>query len=193
VSQGGEAIQVPYIFTLLDQLFTGKIRIRLLTKLLLNPAGKVYLRGLERELDVSSNTVRLELAKLSEMHLIEADDSDVQSKVKHYSVNTRHPLFHSLRSIILQHVGLDQILEKVVKKLGSLRKVYLTGGLAEGKNSNVIDLVLVGDVDKTYLHQLIDRVEPMIGKKIRVAVFAENEFGEEQLKDLGVVINLIET
>lgn len=53
--------------------------------------------------------------------------------------------------------------------------------------------MLVGDVDKTYLHQLIDRVEPMIGKKIRVAVFAENEFGEEQLKDLGVVINLIET
>lgn len=84
---------------MLDQLFTGKIRIRLLTKLLLNPAGKVYLRGLERELDVSSNTVRLELAKLSEMHLIEADDNDVQSKVKHYSVNTRHPLFHS-RTIV---------------------------------------------------------------------------------------------
>ena len=178
---------------MLDHLFTGKIRIRLLTKLLLNPAGKVYLRGLERELDVSSNTVRLELAKLSEMHLIEAEENDVQSKVKHYSVNTRHPLFHSLRSIILQHVGLDQILEKVVNKLGSLQKVYLTGGLAEGKNSNVIDLVLVGDVDKTYLHQLIDRVEPMIGKKIRVAVFAENEFGGEHLKDLGVVINLIET
>lgn len=180
-------------FTLLDQLFTGKIRIRLLTKLLLNPAAKVYLRGLERELDVSSNTVRLELAKLSEMHLIEADNNDAQTKVKHYSVNTDHPLYTSLRSIILQHVGLDQILEKVVKKLGNLRKVYLTGGLAEGKNSNVIDLVLVGDVDKTYLHQLIDRVEPMIGKKIRVAVFAESEFGEQQLKDLGVVINLIET
>ncbi len=129
VSQGGEAVHTPIPFTLLDQLFTGKIRIRLLTKLLLNPAGKVYLRGLERELDVSSNTVRLELAKLSEMHLIQADNSDTQTKVKHYSVNTRHPLYSSLRSIILQHVGLDQILEKVVKKLGDLRKVYLTGGL----------------------------------------------------------------
>ncbi len=177
---------------MLDQLFTGKIRIRLLTRLLLNPASKVYLRGLERELDVSSNTVRLELAKLSEMHLIEVDSSDVQSKVKHYSVNTKHPLFSSLRSIILQYVGLDQILEKVVSKLGNLKKVYLTGSLAEGKNASVIDLVLVGEIDKEYLHKLIDRVEPMTGKKIRTAVFAESEFGEEQKRDLGVVIDLME-
>ncbi|MEN9385918.1 MAG: hypothetical protein RLZZ185_659, partial [Bacteroidota bacterium] len=40
----------------------------LLTKLLLNPASRVYLRGLERDLGVSSNTVRLELNKLQEMH-----------------------------------------------------------------------------------------------------------------------------
>ena len=35
-SQSGEAVILPKIFTLLDQLFTGKIRIRLLTKLLQN-------------------------------------------------------------------------------------------------------------------------------------------------------------
>lgn len=179
-------------FSLLDQLFTGKIRIRLLTKLLLNPAAKVYLRGLERELDVSSNTVRLELGKLSEMHLIEVDDKEGHSKVKHYGVNTQHPLFNSLRSIILKYVGLDQILEKVVGKLGNLKKVYLTGSLAEGKNTQVIDLILVGDIDKAYLHQLVDKVEPMIGKKIRTAIFADSEFGEEQMNDLGVTINLLE-
>lgn len=181
---------VQYKFPLLDQLFTGKIRIRLLTKLLLNPAAKVYLRGLERELDVSSNTVRLELAKLSEMHLIEADSNDAQSKVKHYSVNTHHPLFASLRGIILKYVGIEQVLEQVIAKLGNVEKVYLTGDLAEGKNSNFVDMVLVGNINKTYLHNLVDKAEPLIEKKIRVAVFSPEEFNEKSLATAGVVIDL---
>lgn len=163
-----------------------------MTKLLLNPASKVYLRGLEKELGVSSNTVRLELNKLSDMHLIEVQEETANARVKHYGVNTRHPLFASLRNIILQHVGLDQILEQVIGKLGKLDKVYLTGDLAQGKNSSFVDLVIVGDIDKSYLHKLIDKVEPLIGKKIRVGLFTPAEFSEEHLKDLGVAINLLE-
>ena len=177
---------------LLEKFFTGKIRVRLLTKLLLNPASKVYLRGLERDLGVSSNTVRLELNKLSDMHLIEMQEEDVNAKVKHYAVNTKHPLYASLRDIILKYVGIDQIVEQIIQKLGKLDKVYLTGDLAQGKNSSFIDLVLVGNIDKPYLYKLIDKVEPLIEKKIRVALFTANEFNEEHLKDLGVVINLIE-
>lgn len=164
----------------------------MLTKLLLNPASKVYLRGLEKELGVSSNTVRLELNKLSDMQLIEVEEADANAKVKHYTVNTTHPLFTSLRNIILKHVGLDQILEQVIAKLGDLDKVYLTGDLAQGKNSRFIDLVIVGNIDKTYLHQLIDKAEPLIGKKIRVGIFAPAEFTQQHLDDLGVVIDLLE-
>jgi hypothetical protein len=176
----------------LDNLFAGKIRFRLLTKLLLNPGTKVYLRGLERDLGVSSNTVRVELNKLSEMNLIEVNEAAVSAKVKHYTVNTHHPLFSSLRGIILKYVGLDQIIEQIIDKLGNVKKVYLTGDLAQGKNSSFIDLVIVGDINKTYLHQLIDKVEPLIEKKIRVGLFLETEFKEEHLKDLGATINLME-
>jgi hypothetical protein len=177
---------------LLDNFFSGKIRVRLLTKLLLNPGSKVYLRGLERDLGVSSNTVRLELNKLSDMRLIAIKEADIHTKVKYYVVNTEHPLFGSLRSIILKYVGLDQIVEQIIQKLGNLDKVYLTGDLAQGKNSSFVDLVLVGNIDKRYLYKLIDKVEPLIDKKIRVGLFSPNEFHEEHLKDLGVVINLIE-
>lgn len=163
----------------------------MLTKLLLNPASKVYLRGLEKELGVSSNTVRLELNKLSDMQLIEVEEADANAKVKHYTANTGHPLFASLRNIILKHVGLDQILDQVIAKLGDLDEVYLTGDLAQGKNSHFIDLVIVGNIDKNYLHKLIDKVEPLIEKKIRVALFTPVEFREEHLQDMGVVIDLL--
>ena len=59
----------------------------LLTKLLLNPESRVYLRGLERDLGVSSNTVRVELNKLQDMHLIEVQDDPENTKVKNYVVN----------------------------------------------------------------------------------------------------------
>lgn len=176
---------------LLENFFSGKIRIRLLTKLFLNPDNRVYLRGLERDLGVSSNTVRLELNKLSKMHLIKVQEEDINAKIKHYVVNTEHPLFASLRSIIIKYVGLDQIIKQIIDKLGNLDKVYLTGDLAEGKNSTFIDLVVVGDVDKTYLYKLVEKVEPLIGKKIRVGLFSSSEFTEEHVKGL-VVIDLME-
>ena len=163
----------------LDNIFSGKIRIALLTKLLLNPASKVYLRGLERDLGVSSNTVRLELNKLQEMHLIEAQDDSENTKVKNYVVNQGHPMFKTLRGIIMQFVGLDQIVDQIIKKLGVLDQVYLTGDLAEGKNSPFVDLVIVGNVDKVYMHQLIEKVEPLISKKIRVGLFKPTDFSED--------------
>ena len=176
---------------ILDKIFTGKIRVQLLTKLLLNPASTVYLRGLERDLGVSSNTVRLELNKLSDMQLIKEHNETINTKTKHYTVNTKHPMFKSLRGVILQHVGLDQIIENVLDKLGNVDEVYLTGDLASGKNSPFVDLVLVGDIDKAYLYNLIEKSEILIDKKIRVGLYLHNEFSEDKLNEVGVFMKLI--
>ena len=176
---------------ILDKIFTGKIRLQLLTKLLLNPTSTVYLRGLERDLGVSSNTVRLELNKLSDMQLIQEQVDDENTKTKHYSVNTKHPMFKSLRGVIMQYVGLDQIIENVLDKLGNVDEVYLTGDLALGKNNSFVDLVIVGDIDKSYLYQLIEKAETLIDKKIRAAIYQPEEFTEKKLQDVGVFMKLM--
>ena len=177
----------------IDKLFSGKIRLKLLTKLLLNPSTKVFLRGLERDLGVSSNTVRTELNKLSEMQLIEEQEQHEgdNAKLKKYGANTKHPLFNSLRGIILQHVGLDKIVDSILNRLGNVNQVWLTGDLAEGKDSPFVDLVIVGDIEKAYLYQLIEKVEPQINKKIRVAVYCVKEFKAGVMKDGGVVMRLV--
>ena len=48
--------------------------------------------------------------------------------------------------------------------------------LAQGRNATLIDLIIVGDIDKLYLYRLIEKVEPLIEKKIRVALFTHEEF-----------------
>lgn len=180
----------------LDYFFVGKIRLSLLAKLLINPANVVYLRGLEKELCVSSNTVRMELNKLSAMHLIQEQSEDKNTvnstKTKYYSANTKHPLFNALRSIILQYVGLDHIIEHVLKKLGNVHKVLLTGDLAVGKNSLFVDLVFVGQIDKGYLSQLVEKAEKLIDKKIRFVIYSTEEFDIKIQSDLGAFINLME-
>jgi predicted AAA+ superfamily ATPase len=75
----------------------------LLTKLLLNPSNTVYLRGLEKEFGVSSNTVRVELNKLSEIKLIEVV-ANLEGNQKQYRANTSHPLFENLLGFILKHL-----------------------------------------------------------------------------------------
>jgi len=161
-----------------DTLLNGKIRVKLLTRLLLNPESRVYLRGLEKDFGVSSNTVRVELNKLSNLKLIEVDETE--GNVKQYKANVKHPLFSPLRGFILKHVGLDSIVEKVFQKLGKVESVYLTNEWAEGKESPFVDLVVVGDVNRNYMNNSIAKVEKLISKKIRVALF-DTEFQETEI------------
>jgi predicted nucleotidyltransferase len=63
----------------------------------------------------------------------------------------------------------------IISGLGMLKKVYLVGDFAKGKNSNIIDLLLVGDINKEYLTRLIEKVEKMISRKVRYLIFGEDE------------------
>jgi len=168
---------------LIDQLFSGKIRLKLLARLLLNPGSQVYLRQLERDLQVSSNTVRLELNKLSEMKLINVVVTE-ESKIKKYIANTVHPLYSNLRSIILKYVGVDQLVEEIFYKLGEIDEVFLTGEFANGMETPFIDLVLVGDVDRDYLGRLVERAEKLLNKKIRIAIYSKSEFDSTLLENI---------
>jgi hypothetical protein len=162
----------------INTLLQGKIRVKLLTRLLLNPASRVYLRGLEKDFGVSSNTVRVELNKLSDLKLIEVDETVTAQK--QYKANPNHPMFSPLRSFIMKHIGLDSLIEEVFRKLGDVESVFLTNDWAEGKESPFVDLVVVGNVNKTYMNKLVDHVEKLIHKKIRTAVY-ETDFDESQL------------
>ena len=167
---------------MIETLLQGKIRVKLLTKLLLNPSNIVYLRGLEKEFGVSSNTVRSELNKLSEVKLIELVDN-LETNQKQYRANVKHPLFDNLRGLILKQVGIDALIEKVFNKLGEIDQVYLTNDWAEGKESPFVDLVVVGNVNRNNLNDLITKAELLIHKKIRIALYG-NDFNALSIADI---------
>jgi predicted nucleotidyltransferase len=134
---------------------------------------KSYLRGLEAEFGESSNAIRLELNRMEEAGLLEAE---TEGNRKVFHANTKHPLFNDLHSIIRKHVGLDSIIEEIAEKLGDLKRVYLTGSFAKGQDSRIVDLLLVAEsVDKNYLNTLVEKAEYLINRKIRLLTIKSEE------------------
>lgn len=149
---------------MLADLITSKTRIRLLLKFFLNSNTQAYLRGLESEFGESTNAIRLELNRFEQAGLLVA--SEVGNR-RMYTANTSYPLFPEIKKLLHKHLGIDQILEHVVEKLGSVEEVYLTGSFAHGTDGPDIEVLLVGnDIDVPYLDSLISKARPLFQKNI---------------------------
>jgi predicted nucleotidyltransferase len=161
---------------MLDALITSKTRKKLLLKFFLNSSSFTYLRNLEQELDESPNALRVELSKFEKANML---ISSMDGNKKMYRVNVQHPLFEEIHNIVLKTIGFDQIIDKVLTKLGGLDKVYLTGSYAGGISSNIIDLLLISEnINTDYLLKLIDKAEKLINKRIRYLVIGREQISE---------------
>ena len=168
---------------MLDTLITSKTRIKLLLKFFLNSNNKAYLRSLESEFGESSNAIRVELNRFEEAGML---SSFTSGNRKYFHANTQHPLYKEVHNILRKQIGIDQIIENIIERLGNVEKVFVAGALAKGIDSSIIDLVFVGEVNKEYLITLIEKVEKLISRKIRYVVYsgadvaqAEDILGEQ--------------
>jgi hypothetical protein len=158
---------------LFSGLISSKTRIKLLVRFFFNPAIKSYLRELAKEFDLSTNAVREELNQLTKTNLLK---SHKNGRNVYYAANPEHPLFPELKSMVTKVMGLDQIIDGIVNRLGDLERAYLIGDYAEGKDTGIIDLVLVGNINNHHLADLSKKTERYIMRKIRSLVLTSEEF-----------------
>ena len=168
---------------MLSTLITSKTRVRLLVKFFLNPTMKAYLRQLADEFGESTNSVRIELNRLTEAGLLE---SYAEGNTIMYQAKTSYPLFPELKKIVSKITGIDQIIEEVIQRLGSLHSAYLIGDYAKGIDSGTIEVILVGEkVDEVYLKELISKSEELINRKIKYLILNQVELKKykQQIND----------
>lgn len=158
---------------LLSGLIASKTRIKLLVRFFFNPDASSYLRELAKEFSVSTNSVREELNQLTESNLL---TSRKNGREVHYSANEEHPLFPELHSMVSKLMGIDKVIDGIMNRLGDLEKAYLMDDYAEGRDSGIIDLLLVGNVDEYHLNDLSRKTERYIKRKIRSLVLDRDEF-----------------
>ena len=165
---------------MLETLITNKTRIKLLYRMFLNPDSKGYLRGLEEEFGESSNAIRIELNRFEAAGMLE---SYLDKNKKIYRANKKHPLYSLINEVIHKQLGFDQILEKIIQKLGNVYQVYLTGPLSKGLNQGPLEIILVGDkINVTNLNQLVDKVEKSIGRSITHTIYKPVDLKIEHIK-----------
>ncbi len=128
----------------MDSLFAGiissKTRIKLLTRLFFNPQIRSYLRELAKEFNISTNSVREELNQLKQSKLLKAEKNGRQV---FYMANQEHPLFPELKAMVGKVMGVDKVIDGIVNRLGDLELACLIGDYAEGKDTGIVDLLLV--------------------------------------------------
>ena len=84
-----------------------------------------------------------------------------------YAANRKHPLFKLLQQIIRHHLGLEQIVSSVIKKLGSVKEIYLIGDYATGRDTGTIEVILIAqNINQDYLEGLQSKLKKVIERTV---------------------------
>ena len=149
---------------MLNQLITSKTRLRLLIKFFISQANRGYLNGLANEFNESTNSIRKELNHLSKAGYLEKFKDN--NKIS-YKANTQHPLFDVLQKVVFKHLGLEEIVERVLERMGLVEQILLVGDYAKGLDTGTIDIVLIGKTLNTeYIEGLEKKIEDLIDRKV---------------------------
>jgi DNA-binding transcriptional ArsR family regulator len=144
-----------------------------LVKFFSNKNSKSYLRNLASEFNESTNSIRVELNRLSDAGYLKSKES---GRTILYQANEKHPIFSELQAVVRKYLGLDKLVSDLVEKLGDVKMAFVTGDYALGKDTGIIDLALVGNIDQENLNRLVKKVEKLIRRRIRYLIIEPREF-----------------
>ena len=136
----------------------------MLIKFFVSAANNGYLNGLANEFNESTNSIRKELNNLSSAgYLLKSKENNRVI----YNANTSHPMFNVLQKIVRQHLGLEEIVETVIHRIGDVDQIALTGEYAMGVDSGKIEIIINGlNVNKDYLENIKPKIKKKIGREV---------------------------
>ena len=177
---------------MLETLVIAKSKIRrdLLTLFFTNPSKRYYLRELQRILGYSAGSIRRELLRFQQ------DDLFITEKVGnllYYCLNTKHPLFKELKSIIFKTVGVEGSLRKALSSIKKIKTAFIYGSFASKKQkaSSDIDLMIVGNPDTSCLNEKIAGLEKKLEREINVTVYSRKDYTARKTAKSGFILDLM--
>ena len=88
-----------------------------------------------------------------------------------------HQLSEDIRNIVLKSTGIDKVVSNILQKLGPVKLAFIRGDYAMGKDSGLIDLVVVGEnINMQELERVRIKTEGLINRKISVLVLTGAEY-----------------
>lgn len=166
---------------MIDALFGSKTRVKLLHLFLNNPNRAFYVREITRKIDEQINSVRRELANMLSIGIIRSETSDNRL---YYEINQDYPHYKPLHEIFSDAQAGGPAVEarveandwsKRLKPLGDVRVLLFSGSLVKDSSSEV-DVLIVGDVNKTQAKKFIKELEEEEKRSLNFAVLSYEDF-----------------
>ncbi len=181
---------------MLARLFGSQARVKILKLFLLHPEETYYIRQIARNLELQVNSVRRELDNLESFGLLHSyvsqdKDSDLsqdesknpQAKIenknqvkKYYYVNKNFILFEEIQALLAKSQVLyrEDFIEGL-KQMKSARLIILTGLFVNNPDA-MIDVFIVGKINKEKFKKFIEKMENELGKEINYTLMDYQEF-----------------
>jgi predicted transcriptional regulator len=170
---------------MLENLFGSRARTNLLKLFLLNQE-EFFVREIARETGEKLNSVRRELQNLEKLGLIQVVEKKVElneagtkkkiEKRKFYKVNQNFVLYDDLRSLFLKSkLLIERTLAQKLTELGKVKLLVLSGFFVDDKDA-LTDILIVGQVNKTKLKTLINKISNQVDNEVRYTCMTTQEF-----------------
>ncbi|HRH21646.1 MAG TPA: hypothetical protein PLJ58_00425 [bacterium] len=190
---------------MLDKLFGSHTRVKLLKLFLLHSKQRYYIREIARNLSLQLNSVHRELVNLEELGIIrsgaadsdeiitagednsapaelspaelkELKKTDKKADKKFYQANRDFVFFNEIKALIIKsQIMYEKDFADKLKKLGKIKLLVLTGFFVGNADSN-IDLLMVGDFNKTKLVKLVKELESELVREVNYSTMTDEEF-----------------
>jgi hypothetical protein len=189
---------------MIEQLFGSKTRVKLLQLFYQNPNRSFYVREITRKIDEQINSVRRELANLLSIGIITSDNSnnklyyEVSQDFEHYSAlgsifggkafkagkrsvtkSSKEGTVKNFTDVAVSGGEASEMLDDPfmidLAKTGNVRLAIYTGQFTRDE-SVAVDLLVVGDVNRSAVDNLVANLEKSEKKEIRYSIFSVDEF-----------------
>jgi hypothetical protein len=124
----------------------------------------------------STNAIRKELNHLQLAGYLKK--IKVNNKIE-YKANVKHPMFEVLQKVVFKHLGLEDVVENVLERMGNVQRIILVGDYAKGNDNGLIEVFLIGkNLNMEYINQIEYKIEKLINRK--VSFYLASKFNTNQ-------------
>lgn len=159
---------------ILESIFGSKARARLLRFFLLNPEVEYSLIDVAKKNMLEHTHFQKEINSLKKIKfLIEKS----RKGKKHYALNVNFPFYPELRNLIIKSNVYPQCQSLGgVRNIGDVKLALISGVFLNYAKGKADMLLVVDNLNRTKLKNLMNNLEAEIGKEIRYVLISSEEF-----------------
>jgi hypothetical protein len=158
---------------MLKELFTSKIRVKIIKLFLDNLTESFHVRAITRRVGTEINAVRRELDNLHGIGFLRRQTAG--NKVL-YSPRSDFLILPELLTMFAKEFGLPHELKKAAGKLGYIKFLAIhTSLLKKEVSTRKVDVLVVGNISLVKLEKIIAKEQERLGAEINYSVISEEE------------------